>query len=262
MNLKLNRPLAFFDIESTGLNVATDRIVELAILKVFPDNSTIENHWIINPTIPIPSGVAKIHGLWDKDVKDKPDFKILAPDIKAFFKDCDLAGYNLLQFDIPILIQEFSRAGVRFNLKNRVIVDVQRIFHLMEPRNLAGAYKFYCSKELKSAHTARADTAATFEILKAQLDHYTDSDQIKNDVLSLGKLSRHKNVDILGRLVYNEENKVVFNFGKHKGKTVESVFKDKGGVAYYDWLMKSNFTDDFKDKITELKLNLAFGRSV
>lgn len=262
MDLKLTKPVAFFDIESTGLNVATDRIVELAVLKVFPDNSTVERHWVINPTIPIPPNVTKLHGISDHDVKHKPPFKALAPEISLFLKDADLAGYNLTNFDIPILLHEFSRSAIKFSLRNRHIVDVQRIFHLMEPRNLAGAYKFYCRKDLDQAHTARADTAATFEVLKAQLDYYANSTQVKNDMAVLSKLSRHKNVDLLGRLIYNDENKIVFNFGKYKGKTVESILRSPTGHGYYNWLMKGDFTDDFKAKITELKLNLNFGRSV
>ena len=262
MNLNLTKALAFFDIESTGLNVATDRILELAILKVLPDNSTVERRWLINPTILIPAVVSKLHGIFDRDVKEKPTFKMLAAEIKDFFKDCDLAGYNLLTFDIPILLQEFSRAGVRFKLEGRRVVDVQRIFHLMEPRNLAAAYKFYCDKELKDAHSARADITATFEILKAQLDYYVDNEQVKNDMVTLSKLSRHKNVDFLGRLVYDDNDKIIFNFGKYKGKTVESIFKSKNGPSYFDWLMKGDFTDDFKATITELKLKLKFGQSV
>ena len=263
MELNLTHPLAFIDLETTGIKVATDRIVEICILRVHPDGTTKIRTLRINPGIPIPPEVTAIHGITDEDVKDAPSFRDVAHELSQFMEHCDIAGYNSNHFDIPLLVEEFLRAGVEFELKGRRFVDVQNIFHKMEPRNLRAAYKFYCGRELENAHSAEADTIATYEILKSQLDRYKDSvikdrkgnlvQPVVNDVKALSEFSYStRAVDLVGHIVYNDRNTEVFNFGKHKGKAVRDVFRDE--PSYYDWIMKSEFPLSTKKVITEIKL--------
>ena len=263
MELNLNRPLVFMDLETTGIRVATDRIVELCLLRVNPDGSTKIKTLRINPGIPIPAEATEIHHITDDDVKDCPAFARVARDLSEFMENCDIAGYNSNHFDIPLIMEEFLRAGVDFDLKGRRFVDIQNIFHKMEPRNLTAAYKFYCNSELEKAHSAEADTIATYEILKAQLDRYLDSEikdrkgnlskPVVNDVKALSDFSfNSRNADLIGHIVYNEKDVEVFNFGKHKGKAVTDVFRTE--PSYYDWIMKSEFPLSTKKVITEIKL--------
>ena len=246
--LSLNRPLAFIDLETTGINISTDRIVEVSILKVLPDNKQEIKTLRINPTIPIPIFVSKIHGIYDKDVKDAPTFQQVANDLEQFLQGCDLAGYNCNYFDIPLLVEEFLRSGVDFDVKDRKMVDVQAIFHKKEERTLSAAYKFYCSKELKNAHSAEADIKATLEVLESQLERYSD---LKNDVEYLHNFSsRSKRVNLSGRFIYNDKGTIVFNFGKHNGKTAEDVFRTE--PQYYDWMMRGDFALQTKKIITEI----------
>ena len=263
MELNLTHPIAFFDLETTGIKVATDRIVEICILKVNPDGSTKIKTKRINPEMPIPPEVTAIHGIRDEDVKDAPKFSEIAHELMQFLDNCDLAGYNSNHFDIPLIVEEFLRADIDFDLKGRRFVDVQNIFHKMEPRNLNAALKFYCGKELINAHSAEADTVATYEILKAQLDRYKDvqikdkkgnlTQPIINNINALSEFSfLSKNVDLVGHIIYNEKNIEVFNFGKHKGKPVEEVFSNE--PSYYDWIMKSEFPRSTKKVVTSIKL--------
>jgi len=263
MELSLTKPIAFFDLETTGIRVATDRIVEICILREQVDGSTQTRTLRINPEMPIPAEVTAIHGITDEDVKDCPTFKQVARELAAFLDNCDLAGFNSNHFDIPLLVEEFLRADIDFDLKGRRFVDVQNIFHKMEPRNLGAAYKFYCEKDLINAHSAEADTVATYEILKAQLDRYAAvpfkdrngkiSMPVVNDMKALSEFSfGMKNVDLIGHIVYNDKNVEVFNFGKHKGKPVAKVLKDE--PSYYDWMMKGEFPLSTKKVLTILKL--------
>lgn len=246
--LSLNRPLAFIDLETTGINISTDRIVEVSILKVLADNKQEIKTLRINPTIPIPIFVSKIHGIYDKDVIDAPTFLQVANDLEQFLQGCDLAGYNCNYFDIPLLMEEFLRAGVDFDMKDRKMVDVQGIFHKKEERTLSAAYKFYCGKSLENAHSAEADITATAEILEAQLEKYPD---LKTDVPSLHNFtSRSKRVDFAGRFIYNDKSVVVFNFGKHTGKAAEDVFRTE--PSYYSWMMNGDFSLHTKKVITEI----------
>lgn len=250
MKLKLTRPLAFIDLETTGVNVGSDRIVEISILKVFPDGSKETRTQRINPTIPIPESASAIHGIYDKDVLDAPTFKSIAKSLAQFLDLCDFGGYNSNKFDIPLLAEEFLRAEVDFELKGRKLVDVQNIFHQMEQRTLIAAYKFYCQKELKNAHSAEADIIATYEILEAQLDKY---ESLKNDINFLHEFSYRTNaVDLAGRIVYNSKGVEVFNFGKHKDKPVEEVFQKE--PSYYNWMMDGDFPLYTKRVITNIRL--------
>ncbi len=257
MKLNLKNPLLFFDIESTGLNVSSDRIVEISVLKVLPNGDQEIKTRRVNPTIPISPEATAIHGIKDEDVANCPTFKEVAKSLAKYMAGCDFAGYNSTRFDIPMLAEEFLRAGVDFNFRKRKLIDVQNIFHKMEQRTLSAAYKFYCKKELENAHSAEADTVATFEVLEAQLDTYKDV--LENDVKFLSDFSsRSKFVDYAGRIILNEKDEAVFNFGKHKGKTVESVFA--ADPSYYSWMMNGDFTLDTKQVITELKLNSENGK--
>lgn len=263
MELNLTHPLAFIDLETTGIKVATDRIVEICILRVHPDGTSKIRTLRINPEMPIPPEVIAIHGITDEDVRDAPKFREVAHELSRFLDGCDIAGYNSNHFDIPLLVEEFLRADADFDLKGRHFVDVQNIFHKMEPRNLKAAYKFYCDRELVNAHSAEADTVATYEILKAQLDRYKDA-QVKdrngnmihpvvNDVKALSSFSyATRAVDLVGHIIFNDRNVEIFNFGKHKGKTVADVFKTE--PSYYDWIMKSEFPLSTKKVITSIKL--------
>lgn len=263
MKLNLQNPLAFFDLETTGINVVKDRIVEICIIKIMPDGSSITKHDVINPTIPIPKEVTEIHGISDKDVADKPTFAQVAQDYSSFLEKCDMAGFNSNKFDVPLLAEEFARAGIDFEIKGRQFIDIQNIFHKMEPRNLSAAYKFYCNKDLENAHTAEADTRATYEIMLAQIQRYQDVDYkdkdgnvskpVQNDVKKLSEFSFYnKNADLVGQIIFDKNNVEVFNFGKNKGKSVESVFKAE--PQYYDWMMKSDFPNYTKKVITAIRL--------
>ncbi|MEO0311249.1 MAG: hypothetical protein RIQ89_906 [Bacteroidota bacterium] len=250
MKLQLKRPLLFLDLETTGVNVGSDRIIEMAILKLHVDGSQEQHLFRFNPTIPIPIEVSKVHGIYDADIANEPAFNDKAKEIYQLFFNCDLAGYNSNKFDVPLLIEEFNRAGIAFEMYGRKLVDVQNIFHKMEKRTLAAAYKFYCDKDLINAHSALADTTATFEVLMQQLDKYTD---LQPSVEFLSEFSTmHRAVDLAARIVMNEQNKEVFNFGKYKGKTVAAVFKSD--PSYYDWMMKGDFATDTKNVITRLRL--------
>ena len=250
MQLNLKSPLMFFDLETTGINVSKDRIIEISYLKVFPNGNEESKTMRVNPEMPIPAASTAIHGITDEDVKSCPTFKMIAKSLAAQIEGCDLAGYNSNRFDIPLLAEEFLRAGVDIDLNRRKFVDVQTIFYKMEQRTLSAAYKFYCNKSLENAHTAAADTLATYEVLKAQLDRYP---QLKNDVASLADFTTYtRNVDLAGRIVYNEQGVEVFNFGKYKGRSVAEVFKVDTG--YYGWMMQGEFPLNTKNVITNIKL--------
>lgn len=258
MKLNLNRPIAFFDLETTGINVTKDRIVEISILKVLPDGTEHIKSWRVNPGIPIPDKASKIHGIYDADVADKPGFANLGNEINQFLDNCDLAGYNSNKFDVPVLVEEFLRADIDFDIKKRKLIDVQVIFFKKEPRTLGAAYRFYCNKELENAHSAEADVLATFEVLKAQLEKYDD---LKNDMNQISKFSSQINsADFAGMVLYNDQNKEIFNFGKHKGETVESIFEKEPG--YYNWLINADFPLYTKKIFTTVKLRSSFGNMV
>jgi len=248
--------MVFFDLETTGVNVASDRIVEISWLKIQTDGSeSIKTH-LVNPTIPIDPRAIAIHGITDEDVKDKPTFSDLARTLVKEFEGCDFAGYNSNKFDIPLLAEEFLRAGVEFDLRKRKLIDVQVIFHKMEQRTLSAAYQFYCKKVLEDAHSAEADTLATYEILKAQLDHY---EHLQNDVDYLSAFStQNRSVDLAGRIIYNDKDIEVFNFGKYKGESVEEVLKKDPG--YFGWILNGDFPLYTKKVLTNIKLR-AFGKS-
>lgn len=250
MQLHLKKPIAFFDIESTGVVVGLDRIIEISILKLNPDGSQVSKTKRVNPEIPIPAEVSKIHGIFDEDVKNEPTFKQIASSLNQFLLNTDLAGYNSNKFDIPMLVDEFLRVGIDFDIKGRRFVDVQNIFHKMEQRTLVAAYKFYCEKDLINAHSAEADVTATYEVLLAQLDRYPD---MKNDIDFLHEFSNSsRNVDLAGRMIFNEDKEPVFNFGKYKGHKVADVFaKDP---SYYDWMLKGDFSRQTKHVLTALRL--------
>ena len=260
MQLLLKNPLLFFDIESTGLNVASDRIVEISMVKVSPagpgqPNKVEVKTRRVNPTIPITPGAQAVHGISDEDVKDEPTFRQLAKSLAAWMEGCDIAGYNSLKFDIPMLAEEFLRAGVDFDFRKRKLVDVQNIFHKKEQRTLKAAYMFYCDKDLEKAHSAEADTMATYEVLEAQLDKYASdrTDPLLNDVSYLSKYScQNRFVDYAGRIVLDDKDQPVFNFGKHKGRKVADVLKAE--PSYYDWMMNGEFTLDTKQIMTKIKL--------
>ncbi len=250
MNLKLKRPLAFFDLETTGLDIAKDRIVEISILKVSPDGKEETYTRRINPTIPMSKQASEITGITDDDLKNMPTFKEVAPEIVKFLENCDIAGYNSNKFDIPLLAEEFIRAEVDFDFSKRKIIDVQVIYHKKEQRTLKAAYKFYCDKDLENAHSAEADTYATYEILKKQIERYDD---LGDDVNSLSAFSFHtRNVDFVGRIIYNDDDVPVFNFGKYKGKPVAEVLKKDPG--YYGWMMNANFPLYTKKVLTKIRL--------
>lgn len=265
MHINLTKPLAFFDLETTGVNVASDRIIEISIVRLNVDNTTDILTKRVNPGIPIPDASSKIHGIYDSDIVNCSFFKDLAPQFASFLSGCDLAGFNSNKFDVPILVEEFLRAEIDFDLRNRRLVDVQNIFHIMEPRNLSAAYKFYCDKKLENAHSAEADTIATFEIFKAQLQRYQGMEvqddrgnvtiPVKNDIAVLSELTaRNKNVDLAGRIVLNDKGQEVFNFGKHKDKPVKEVFEKE--PSYYSWMMQGDFPLYTKKIITHIRLSM------
>ena len=247
MNLQLKRPIAFLDLETTGVNLSSDRIVELAIVKIMPDGSQVRKRRLINPQMKIPAVVSAIHGITDEMVKDAPTFKEIANDTKQFLDNCDFAGYNSNRFDWPLLMEEFLRSGLEFDIKDRKMLDVQKIFHLLEPRTLTAAYKFYCNQTLEDAHSAEADAVATYEVFEAQLAKYP---QLGNTVESVVQyLGDEQMVDFARRFIM-EKGVEVFNFGKHKGRPVKDVLKAE--PQYYDWMMKGDFPMHTKQKLSEI----------
>lgn len=262
MQLNLKRPLVFFDIESTGLNIATDRIVEISIVKVSPTTPGAPNDVEvktrrINPGMPIPPEAQAVHGISDDDVKDCPKFAQIAKSLAQMLQGCDIAGYNSNRFDIPLLAEEFLRAGVDYDFHKRNLVDVQNIFHKKEQRTLKAAYKFYCGENLDNAHSAEADTMATYRVLEAQLDRYAadEEEPLQNDVEYLAKYSTiNSYVDYAGRIVLDDNGEPVFNFGKHKGHPVREVLRSE--PSYYNWMMDGDFTLDTKQQLTQIKLSM------
>lgn len=261
MKLNLKRPLAFFDLEATGINVGSDRIVEIAVLKAMPDGTEQILSKRINPEMPIPLASSLIHGIYDEHIQNEPTFKEAATEILSFIGDADLAGYNSNKFDIPMLLEEFLRAGIDFDTTDRKFVDVQNIFHQMEQRTLKAAYKFYCNKDIVNAHTAEADIRATYEVLLAQIEKYENTEfedkagvksiPVQNDVDALHKFTNlNKVVDFAGRMVYDDQGNEIINFGKHKGKTVESVFDTE--PSYYAWMKQGDFPLYTKKKLDEI----------
>lgn len=250
MQLNLRNPLVFFDLETTGINIVSDRIVEISYLKIYPDGREESKTRRINPEMPIPPQATAVHGITDEDVKDCPPFKSIARSLAAQIEGCDLAGYNSNRFDIPLLAEEFLRVDVDIDLMKRKFVDIQTIFHKKEQRTLAAAYKFYCDSDLDDAHSAEADTKATYEILKSQLDRYPD---LQNDVNFLSEYSCFgNNVDFAGRVIYNDKKEEIINFGKYKGRLVAEVFKEDPG--YYGWIMQGDFPLHTKKVFTNIKL--------
>lgn len=248
MKLNLTRPLVFFDLETTGTSITRDRIVEISYIKVFPDGTTEEKCRRINPEMHIPEASTAIHHITDDDVKDAPTFRQIAVSLNEQLEDCDIAGYNSNKFDVPLLVEEFARAGVNFQIAGRRFVDVQNIFHKMEQRTLVAAYRFYCGKELTDAHSALADTRATYEVLLGQLDRYAE---LGNDVDRLAEFSRAgRGVDLAARVVLNDKDEPVFNFGKHKGRPVKEVFRTER--SFYSWIMQGDFPKNTKDVLTVL----------
>lgn len=249
MNLHLTKPLVIFDLETTGVQVATDRIVEIYCIKILPNGEEQHLHQILNPTIPIPEGASLVHGIWDKDVKDKPTFNEFGATLLQFLGNCDFGGFNSNQFDFPLLAEEFARVNIPFDT-NRRFVDAQRIYHKMEPRNLAAAYYRYCGKTLENAHSAKADTQATWEIIKSQVSEYAE---LGKDMDSLNDFCNDSDFfDYARRIKKGEDGEAYFNFGKHKGERVIDVFSKNMG--YYDWMMKGDFSQNTKTVITKLVL--------
>ena len=249
MKLNLKRPIVFFDLETTGVDTAKDRIVEISMVKVMPDGEEIIKTRRINPQMHIPEDATAVHGITDEDVKDAPTFAQIAKSLSQFIEGCDFGGFNSNRFDLPMLVEEFLRAGVDVDFKKRKFIDVQNIFHKMEQRTLVAAYKFYCDKELDGAHSAEADTKATYEVLKAQLDRYPE---LQNDIAALAEFStRGETADYAGRIIYNEKGEEVFNFGKYNGMSVSEVFRKE--PSYYAWMMNGDFPLYSKKVITEIR---------
>jgi len=247
MNLQLSKPIAFIDLETTGISITNDRIIEIAIVKIAADGTRLVKRKLINPGMPIPAGSTAVHGITDEMVKDAPSFKQVANECKQFMDHCDIGGYNSNRFDIPMLIEEFLRAGIEFSTEGRKFVDVQKIFHKMEERTLSAAYKFYCQKILEGAHSAEADAQATYEILEAQVTRYPQMGATVDSIVQF--TGEDEMVDFARRFI--KENGIeIFNFGKHKGKTVEKVLREE--PQYYDWMMKGDFAMNTKQKLTEI----------
>lgn len=250
MELNLTKPICFFDLETTGINITSDRIVEISILKVFPNGKEDKKTWLVNPEMPIPAQATAVHGITNEKVANVPTFKALAREIYSWIKDSDLGGFNSNRFDIPLLAEEMLRAGIDFDMKNRKSIDVQTIFHKMEQRTLTAALKFYCDKTLDNAHSAEADTIATYEVLKAQLDRY---DELNNDTQFLAEFStRRKSADFAGFIGYDSEGDECFSFGKHKGKKVTEILQHEPG--YFGWLLDADFPLFTKKVLTNIKL--------
>jgi DNA polymerase-3 subunit epsilon len=249
MKLNLEKPIVFFDLETTGVNIGTDRIVEISILKVFPNGNKESKTWLVNPEMEIPENSSDIHGITNEQVANEPTFKTLAPQVSELIAGCDLAGFNSNRFDIPLLAEELMRAGVDFNMNDRKAIDVQVIFHKKEQRTLGAGYQFYCGKELEGAHGAEADTNATYEILLAQIEKYDD---IGNTVTALSEFSTHgKRADFAGFILFNDQDQEIFSFGKNKGRTVEAVFKENPG--YHNWMQNADFPLFTKKVLREIK---------
>lgn len=252
MRLKLTRPIVFFDLETTGTNITHDRIVEISLIKVMPDGSEIEKTRRLNPEMPIPAEATAIHHITDEDVANEPTFRQVAASLAQLLKGCDIAGFNSNRFDIPLLDQEFQRAGVAFDISNARFIDVQTIYHKKEPRTLVAAYRYYCDKELEGAHGANADTRATLEVLKAQLERYED---LPDTVEALSEFAcANRNVDLAGRLIYDEQHREVINFGKYKGKLAEEVLRKD--LGYYGWIMNGDFPQNTKNAFTRIRLRI------
>ena len=250
MKLNLKRPIVFFDLETTGVDTAKDRIVEISMVKVMPNGDEVVRTRLINPQMHIPEDATAVHGITDEDVKDAPTFAQIAKSLAQFIEGCDFGGFNSNRFDLPMLVEEFMRAEVDVDFKRRKFIDVQNIFHKMEQRTLVAAYKFYCNKDLTNAHSAEADTRATYEVLKAQLDRYPE---LQNDVAALAEFSTHnETADFAGRIAYNDKGEEVFNFGKYKGRKVSEIFRKE--PSYYAWLMDSDFPQYTKKIVTEIYL--------
>lgn len=245
--LRLKRPLAFIDLETTGINISVDRIIEIAIVKILPDGTRQTKVKRINPGIPIPPESSQIHGISDEDLREAPSFREVANELRQFLEGCDLAGYNSNRFDIPMLVEEFLRAGQHLETRGRILVDVQRIFHLMEKRTLEAAYKFYCQKDLIAAHSAEADALATFEILEAQVNLYRE---LTNDIEELGKFTAEDDFVDFARRMVRKNGVEIFNFGKYKGRPVREVLREE--PQYYDWMMKADFALHTKQKLSEI----------
>lgn len=253
MKLNLKNPLVFFDLETTGVDIVHDRIVEISILKVLPDGSEESKTRRINPECPIPPESTAVHGITDEDVKDCPPFRAVAKSLANWIEGCDLAGFNSTRFDVPLLVEEFLRAGVDIDLSRRKLIDVQTIFHKMEPRTLEAATRFYCDRSLENAHSAEADTRATYDVFKSQLDRYSDT--LENDMAFLADFSRQsRNVDFAGRLIYDDNDDILINFGKHKGRRAVDVLRTDPG--YYAWIMDADFTLNTKQEFTRLRMSL------
>ena len=252
MELHLKKPIIFFDLETTGTNITKDRIVEISMIKIMPNGTENERTIRLNPEMPIPAEATAVHGITDEDVANCRTFKMIAADLAKSFQGCDIAGFNSNRFDIPMLDQEFQRAGVKFDFSKPRFIDVQTIFHKKEQRTLVAAYKFYCGKDLNDAHSASADTRATYEVLKAQLDMYDD---LPNDMEALSEYSsQNRNVDLAGRVIYNEQQQEVINFGKYKGQLVTDVLRQDPG--YYSWILQGDFPQNTKDVFTNIKLRM------
>ena len=251
MKLKLKNPIIFFDLETTGVDISKDRIVELCYIKVEPNGNEEAKSMRINPEMHIPESSSAIHGIYDADVADCPTFKQIAPALRDTIKGCDFAGFNSNRFDVPVLVEEFLRAGEDIDIRNRKFIDVQNIYHKMEKRTLSAAYQFYCGKDLENAHSALADTQATYEVLQAQLDRYADT--LENDVDFLATFSKmNDNVDFAGRMIYDKDRQPVFNFGKYKGRRVTDVLRIDPG--YYSWILQGDFALDTKQVLTRIRL--------
>ncbi len=267
MKLNLKSPVVFFDLETTGINISKDRIVELAMIKVLPDGTEEEKTRRLNPEMHIPKESSLIHGIYDEDVKDEPTFKQVAKSMAQFLEGCDLAGFNILKFDVPMLVEEFLRVKVDFEIDHRRLLDAQKIFHMMEKRNLSAALKFYTGKKLENAHSAMADTRATLDVFKAQIERYDGEEvedllgkkigMIANDMDLIHNLTNKKMIDLAGRMVIDENGVERFNFGKHRGKPVLEILNKE--PSFYDWMMKGDFPLDTKRKLTQLRLK-GFGQ--
>ncbi|WP_422084022.1 exonuclease domain-containing protein [Ulvibacterium sp.] len=250
MELKLTRPICFFDLETTGTNVAKDRIVEISILKIYPNGNKESRTWLVNPEMKIPEEVIAVHGISNEKIANEPTFKELSKEIYGMIKDSDLGGFNSNRFDIPLLAEEMLRADIDFDMKNMVSVDVQTIFHKMEKRTLAAAYKFYCGKELTDAHSAEADTQATYEVLLSQLERYPE---LENNVKKLAEFSMHKKmVDFAGFIALDDNGEEIFSFGKHRGKKVLEVLEQEPG--YFGWIQNADFPLYTKKVLTRIRL--------
>ena len=251
MKIKLSKPICFFDLETTGINISKDRIVEISILKVFPNSNKESRTWLVNPEISIPSEVSKIHGITNEMVINEPNFKEIGYQVKEMINNCDLGGFNSNKFDIPLLAEEFLRSNIDFDLEKIKCIDVQNIFHKMEKRTLGAAYKFYCKKDLIDAHSSKADTLATYEVLEAQIEKYSE---LENNVTFLSEFSsRNRTVDLAGFIIYDQNNVPCFSFGKHKGKSVDFIIDNEPG--YFGWILNSDFPMYTKKILTKLRVN-------